>query len=324
MARQPAEASQEIVNHYRVAFPQLRLSRDGLIPSAELRWNNVYQFDQTAAVLQNTYDLTSKISRNSVPRPPTAGQQVEKEVVRAWNLWLRSHHAFFCLFALLAHSYERMIQTAKVLNGDGLMHWAHLASRLWAASGALMRYGLDFQPCHEIYCERIRPEMPAGFSGFWLREWIQVKSASSSWQTLDHNGSEFGDFATRASSNVSAGRSHYHRYHAEVMTTAVLDGKSLLQVYKSQLDGPLSISEAQFSSYDEWFRVLRMDNLSRRDFVNSTCRIIREVVADLTTGTGLDHRTLLDIAGGFDSAIRVFGEWLRPVPPAGKFYRNPF
>jgi hypothetical protein len=324
MEHQEYEVRTDVLTDYRTRFPPIRLFDDGSVPTEQLHWKNAHDFDQIARILQNTWTAISSVSRPVARRTPSAVDKRQSEIARAWNIWLRSHHAFFCLFTLLAHSYERMIRIAKVSNGAGLMHWALLTGRLWAASGALMKYGVDFEPCREIYCERIRPEMPAGFSGFWLREWIRVKAASSSWQTLDHSGYHLGDNVVRASSNVTTGRCHYNRYHAEVMTSAVADGKSLLRTYKSQLDGPLLISEEQFSSYDEWFRVERVHNLPRRGFVESTCRIIREVVADLTTGTGLDHGTLLHISGGFDSAIQVFGEWLRPVPPEGEFYRNPF
>jgi hypothetical protein len=180
-----------------------------------------------------------------------------------------------------------------------------------------MKYGTDFHPTQTIYCTYIRPQMPEAFSGFWLREWIDVRRASRAWEEVVSPGSRLE--LLELQSTVRKGLQTYHGYHGQVMRAAVPEGNSLARDYHLLNGCAHAITEDELAQFDSWFRVVRVAQ-TRWEFVELACREFSRTINEIVRSTFLLEPTINDLRLGFRASLRIFGSWLGPIPIMSKYH----
>jgi hypothetical protein len=300
--------------YYRWSFSPILLSQDGRIPQTPtpLTFRSVADFDSQVFVLDNVWKQSSYLLSDCQNRLPSPLLITEPEVRRAWYRWLQSHHSFFLIFSLLAYGYTGLNNATAESDFSAATTWAEYVSALWRSAGGLMRYGCDFEPLKPIYEKHIRSTMPEGFSGFWIREWVAVKEASLAWQhlTATHPRKEVADM----NAVIQTGRGIYNDHHHYVMHAAVTDGKSLARKYIEQQGCPHCMTEIELKIYDNWFRVTRVGDQTKPEFMNVACKTFSETLLELTSGHRLSGAIVKDIVQGIQVGIRIFGSWFPPTP----------
>jgi hypothetical protein len=304
---------------YRSQCPSIDLPKEGRVPNLifPLSPESASEFDACAALLEDLWNNASDMLRADQKRLTPSVVVTEEEVKRAWHLWMQSHQSFFCFFALLAHAYDRLSEATREQTMSRVKEWAERVSVLWRGAGALMLYGCDFHPVMPIYCEFIRPEMPGAFSGFWLREWLAVREASLNWQRLV--SADMRQEIQNADAAVTRGRQIYHAYHDIVMHAAVPDGKSLAQGYRRQNGCPYQVKDGDLDVYDGWFKINRIPQTALQ-FLRVACGALTQTLTEISAGNCLSHPAIEDIVFGVQEAVRIFGEWLGPIPETSKYY----
>lgn len=302
---------------YRQAYPVIELPESGRVPPVYAAEKpTVLQFDECVELLEDVSHALWSLPRNVAQHRPTLEIRTD-EIAHAWRLWIQSHHSFLCVFSVLAYAYERLTESATQPASPQSRQWAEDVATLWKTAGALMVYGCDFHPTQEIYCTHIRPRMPEAFSGFWLREWILLRTARESWETLVSSKQspqvlELEDIARH-------GLRDYHDYHGRVMRIAVPDGKSLAFDYHKLKGCKHAVTELEFATYDSWFRVQRVAQ-TRWEFVVRACCEFCKTIGEIRQSSFLSEDVISDIQFGFRAILRMFGSWLGPIPITSKYY----
>jgi hypothetical protein len=301
---------------YRRAYPVIQLPESGRVPAGcTTEKLTVLQYDERVAGLEK---LCNEIwSPRDLKQHPLSVEVRTAEIARAWRLWIQSHHSFLCVFSVLAYAYDRLLESAAPPAYAQARQWAEDVSALWKTAGALMVYGCDFYPTQAIYCTYIRTQMPAAFSGFWLREWILVRTAMRAWEEWLSNKQTPELLELQAT--VRQGLQVYHDHHDRVMQAAVPDGKSLAHDYHKLNGCKHPVAEHELATYDSWFRVERVPQ-TRWEFVDRTCREFSRTIGEIGHHSSLAQPVLDDIRFGFRAALRIFGSWLGPIPITSNYY----
>jgi hypothetical protein len=304
------DGKDEKESDYRRTYPLAHLPADGRVPpECATGYPNARQ-------LQEFLDRLEKFSRSieiwlscrTATEDERSSPVTQDQIARAWRLWLQSHHGFFFNFAILAYAYDQLSEAANKSALAAATQWAEDVAALWRSAGALMMYGCDFHPTQAIYCAYIRAEMPEAFSGFWLREWVEVRRSSHIWDQVARAiaSPELAALQTV----VKAGQHAYHRHHEYVMHVAVPDGKSLAREYQSQQGSAHPITEHEFQSYDAWFRAVRVAQ-TRAEFSEMACREFSRTIAEIERGNFLAESVMNDLRLGFGTIVRILRTWLR-------------
>lgn len=248
----------------------------------------------------------SCIRRRTAP----AGEEIEAgEVVAGWRKFFLAHYAFFHVFGLLGDLYHKA--TAELARERFPLRRIEQACSLWRLAGALMMYGIDFAPTEPIYRRCIRPAMPEGFSGTWLREYMLLTAARQRFnRTLAAKAEAYPTLVQDVRERLQAGEKRYHELHGRVMSACVPDLTSKLQSYQLE-HGDFRLGETHFQAYDDWFHVLRLE-IDLSGYVRSACAVLSELLADLTAGTFLTRGPLADLTAGIGTVLEVLRTALAP------------
>ncbi len=300
----------------RRAYAAIELPESGRVPAGCTNDGlTALQFDERVSVLER---LSAEIGTlpAGVGNAKLSVEVTPDAIDRAWRLWMQSHHSFFYIFSVLAYAYERLLESVEKPTYIATQ-WAEEVAALWRSSGALMKYGCDFHPTLMIYCTYIRTQMPEAFSGFWLREWLEVRKASRAWEKVVCTDSRLE--LLNLQSTVKKGLQTYHQYHDEVMRAAVPDGNSLARDYHLVNGCAHAITEHELAQYDSWFRVVRVAQ-TRWEFVELACGEFSRTITEILRSSFLPEPTINDLRLGFRASLRIFGSWLGPIPFMSKYY----
>lgn len=301
---------------YRRLFPVIDLPANGRVPSDLLTGLSISERDAWIGVIGDASAAVESIHGRRQVGPRHA---LPTEIARAWRLWLAGHHAFFPIYALLAHTYDEMVSAEEEGRGPALAKSTRHSIDLNRCAGALLAAGMDFTPTMEIYEGHIRPSMPEAFSGHWLREAVAVSESRRRWTDIV----PAEDRTIQAKRDELRGRGLYDKYHRTVMQQAVSDGRSLANAYRHRTGCALVITDQEFANYDEWFRVRRVQ-MSRLEFVNVTCRAVRMASESVVTGSRLGDAAVRDLVTGLETALAVMCEWFGPVREASLHYHKAY
>ncbi len=301
---------------YRKLQSRILFSEDGQVPETPLCLDDREQ-DALFDRLSRCWDLveTCPITGGTLAVRPTP---TSTEKWSGLKRWFQSHHLFILELALTGHCLAEAVRQSTDPHQAKL--WANLASRLRKGCGALFLYGIDFQPCSEIYCDAIRSSMPPAFSGFWIRERQQGFQPALVRFLRTFSLDTADKFNSSPGNNWTIADERYHKLHLDSMYAAVPDGKSLASQYRQETGKPHRIKDEEFRQYDSWFCIDRGAGVDRLDYVFQCCDLIERAVADLMTGHRLEPSVVMDLLGGLKAAIVVFGEWAGPVPERSRFY----
>lgn len=250
--------------------------------------------------------------RNELPtalRQARLDTEMNEATVRlGWQRFFRSHFAFFYDLALLGECYREIARSVAAEDLPGLRRTVDRTCTLWRAAGALMLYGIDFYPTEEIYKSHIRPHMPPGLSGTWLREYIVCGQWKRRWQDkqeVEFERHEMADLKAR----LRQAEKCYHLQHRQVMQACVPEMISLLQNYVSS-NGQLDPTEGNFRTYDEWFHVARVEKADLAEYVQTGCDLFTTIMKDISSFTNLQEETLRFLEQGFGVMLDLQGELL--------------
>jgi hypothetical protein len=302
------------IDDYRRRHSTLLLTADGKVPEP----SPLTEIEQDAARdrLASVHRLIEQATRGIRFRTarPTATTQIETwDGMRRWFL---AHQAFFPLMAVAGYSLHASVDAEEGGRRDGACFWCGIACRLRIGIGGLIRYGIDFLPCVDIYASGIRPHMPEAFSGLWIRERQHgfQPALGRFKRAMPKDHSDQGLRELRAA--IDRADERYHALHKEVMVLAVPDGRSLHEIYAEIHGRPMRITETQFVMYDQWFAVERSGTITRLEYLFYTADILERVVVDLIAGTRLPGEVVAEILSGFDASLTVFGAWMGVPGPA--------
>jgi hypothetical protein len=302
---------------YRRAYPVIKLPESGRVPAGCTKDElSVLQFDERVPVLEKLSNEIWALQPGG-SNPSFSTEVTPDRIDRAWRLWMQSHHSFFYTFSVLAYAYDRLLESVEKLDFTSAKQWAEDVAALWRSSGALMNYGCDFYPTQTIYCTYIRTQMPEAFSGFWLREWIEVRKASRAWEKGGCTNTR--PEVLELQGIVRKGLQTYHDYHDRVMRAAVPDVNSLAQDHRLLNGCAHAITEHELAQFDSWFRVLRVAQ-TRWSFVELACQEFSRTITEITRSNFLPVPTINDLRLGFRAALRTFGSFLGPIPIVSKYY----
>lgn len=302
------------IGEYRQIQSRVLFTEDGSVPDKAL----CLDCEEQDALLDRISRLWELVERchSSVS---TISQRSKPTATEKWNgikRWFLSHHLFITQLALTGFCLkESVTHSANINKAD---FWAKQASRLRTSCGALFLYGIDFAPCPALYCGAIRSNMPAAFSGFWIRERQQYFQPAHVRFTKTFPVSSETSFNPHNRWAIADKR--YHELHVQSMYAAVPNGKSLSAEYREQHGKPHRISEEQFREYDLWFCIDRTVEVNRLDYIFQTLDLIERTVADLMSGHRLDAQILSELLDGWKATMVIFGYWAGPVPERSRFY----
>lgn len=292
---------------YRLTLRPIDLPDNGRVPALPIPILPVTEFDGWLSMIGATWTKVHDLNNRRV-LPPADGSSAS-ELDRAWRVWMLSHHAFFPVYALLAETYEEMANAGAAGDWRKAISLARRSADLNLAAGALLAFGIDFEPAAELYA-RLRSLMPPAFSGFWLREAEVLTESRGRWTGVEViQGTEIGD----AIAIERQGRNKYHAYHVEIMHRTVPNGQSLRKTYAKESGCKHEITLREFIEYDEWFRINRTA-MTRPDFVVSTCGAVAATTEEIMSGSRLDEKTIRDLIVGLDAVLCVLASWFGPVP----------
>lgn len=269
-------------------------------------------------IIEDCRTAASDLAARAARQPLRTAEEIDGGAVEdVWRKFLFAHFAFFFDFAFLAEVYGRAFEALEVRDFVRIDIHSDQICHLWRAAGALIRYGVDFTPTEELYKVYIRPAMPEGLSGSWLREYQQLRLRKKAWRsaTLRCTGPD-APRVQQAGARVVEAEKDYHKLHFQVMQACVPELTSMLQAYESE-HGPLEIEEGHYALYDRWFHVERIEDASYETFVTEGCRALRDVLDDIERGTGLEVGVLGFIEQGVSTLLSLMSEGLgAPVPAA--------
>lgn len=236
-------------------------------------------------------------------------ETVEMASVRlGWRRFFLSHFAFFYNFAFLGDCYRAIRKALHDRDLQALTAWVDRACALWHSAGAFMLYGVDFSPTEEIYKLHLRPCMPEGLSGTWLREYKHLSQQKRALhEAFMAETGELRPQLANAQARLRQAEKVYHLQHSRVMQACVPEMVSLLQNYEAA-HGPLEIAEEHFRIYDDWFHVSRSPEMDRFQYLQAACAVFSEISEDILSSTGLQQENLSFLEQGIEAMVRMMDE----------------
>lgn len=240
--------------------------------------------------------------------------------------WFLSHHLFIPQLALIAHSLEEAVKASRAGDHASAWTWTDLASRMRRGCGSLFMYSVDFVPCKDIYCERIRRRMPRAFSGYEIRErHYSLQPAVAAFNCSFPQASS-SDFTRKIRGLWIQADLRYHELHQLCMFQAVpvtagqATPESLRQNYIKNNHKTPKITKTKAARYDNWFCIERKAGITRSSYIFQICDVMERIFADLMVGHRLENTVRADLFDGMKAALVVFGHWAGAVHEDSPFY----
>jgi hypothetical protein len=316
---------------YRSREKKLFLPASGVIPAKQGSISDEEQ-DAFFSWLARIDQAVATLRSMNPPRLPTFASPTGAEKFLAWKRWVLSHHLFIPMLALTGHALTESSRYMDLGERSSALECASLAARLRKGCGALFLYSVDFQPCAPIYCSCIRSHMPAGFSGYEIRErqYCYQPAIARFNDTFSKTSSD--SFTARIRQLWTAADLRYHKLHERCMQLAVVGTEtetaghpqrkpeSLRAIYRRNNGEVPEIGEAAFAEYDRWFAIERRDGITRFDYVYEVCDVIDRLLSDLLIGHRLDDLVTTELIDSIKAVLVVFGRWAGPIHSTSPFF----
>lgn len=261
--------------------------------------------------IEESERLSDALVATHVRRESNLELVITDDIVRsAWGRFFLCHVVFFYGFALLSESYRRMIELLWTNDQSGLEKELERTGTLWAFSGHVMLYGVDFVSTETVYKGYIRPYMPEALSGTWIPEARLIETRKLQLdQALRSSGLPV-EKKRQVERRLRRAEQIYHRRHGEVMKACVPELVSKLQKYK-QDHGTFQQEDRHSDVIDHWFHVRRSTEIDLAGYVETGCREISRLLRDVGSETSLDEAALAVIAEGVRTMLGMLREMLR-------------
>jgi len=311
-------------SNYRGRFQKISLSPTGEVPF-NLEAVSPEEHSATLSSVASLWQLLTTVGGMAQSRNRNLTATTAAETWLAFKRWILSHHLFIPMLALIGYSLNEAVRASQSGRSDATLEWTQLGARMRRGCGALCIYGIDFEPCSEIYCLQIRSQMPPGFTGYEIRERQNAAHSAIAMFSQAFPKLSADEFSRRVRSLWMEADQRYHELHQRCMFMAVpLEPgrgmpESLRQEYLKENGAAHKITEEEFLEYDNWFGIERSIHVTRLDYVYQLCEVMERVLADLMVGHRLEDKVFLDLLDGMRAALVVFSSWAGSISNSSPF-----
>lgn len=239
----------------------------------------------------------------------------------AWFHFCTGHHIEFLYWEATALACEHATSAAERGDHLAVAHWLARAATLVRGSGAMLHY-CAFDPARYDPC--LRPSMAAerdDFSGDMSRDFLAMMAARAH---LAAALREYGDQYTNALATLEDSDGYWRRHHTEVVMS-LHPGSSLLRDKLARMRreqeafdpshyiATVVHSEQALADYDDYFGVLRRDDVKAGDYWTQAI----EKLAAVHRGFGMDAETRTALMRGDAVLLAIISETLVAEPVDG-------
>lgn len=312
---------------YRGRFQKTNLSRSGEIPFGSDPISPE-EHNATLSSVTSLWELISTANGSAQRRSRDLTIPTAAESWLGFKRWILSHHLFIPTLALIGHCLTETVRSTQLGQPLCAIEWAQLAARMRKGCGALCVYGIDFEPCSEIYCTQIRSQMPAGFTGYEIRERQHVLQPAIALFLQSFPASPEQEFSKHVRTFWLEADYRYHELHQSCMLMAVPPPpgrgvpQSLRQQYLKENGEAHKITEEEFSEYDRWFGLERSNHLTRLDYVFQISEVMERILADVMVGHRLQDSVFRELLDGMRAVLVVFSTWAGKITETSPFYHR--
>lgn len=238
-----------------------------------------------------------------------------------WLFVVIGHQAHFALSMICEFALRRALDAARKGDFATARTNLRLAARAWSGQGATYALSADYRS--EIYSQFLREQMPACFSGRWIREYQLHKSAYAEFSRMVR---EFPPDIRAEFKSVIAAYTAAEKPHDEVAEKLVPGGASLLQNQLEREGLRLSdyvVTDDEYRRYDRWMLIDRQPRTfaemvsAIRTALHAANRVICEMVRAGTVNIALQYEFQYAMAASFQilAAPMPAPELTKPATP---------